>query len=103
MKQIDYLAAFRELAAEKIELTERKNSDYAGPTDAFANFRLIESLTQGKITVEQGILVRMSDKLQRITNLLSQEAQVKDESINDTLQDLSIYADILNIYIRHKR
>lgn len=87
---------------KKLSLTQRKNSDYADKDDAFLNFRLIETLTAGRITVEQGLLVRLSDKLQRAANLIDREAQVKDEKIQDTLEDLSVYADILNIYINQK-
>lgn len=102
MRQNDYLSAFKQLAADKFLLTNRKNKDYADNQDAFANFRLIEVLTHGRISTEEGILVRMTDKLQRIANLLYKRAAVSDEAITDTLKDLSIYADILNIYLQHQ-
>lgn len=77
-----------------------KNADYADVTDPFRNFRAAESFG---ITIEQGILVRMSDKMSRIGNLLSKETHaVKDESIEDTLQDLANYAAILATYIKNK-
>jgi hypothetical protein len=37
------------------------------------------------------IRVRMSDKIQRLTQLLQREAEVKEESIHDTLRDLGAY------------
>lgn len=102
MKQTEYLEEFRRLAEEKIGLTNRKNMDYANADDAFANFKLIEVLTNGKITTEEGILVRMTDKIQRVANLLYKKEAVNDEKINDTLQDLAIYSDILNICLKNK-
>jgi hypothetical protein len=44
----------------------------------------------------------MTDKMQRIANLLDKEAMVKDESILDTLQDLSNYSLILRVYLEQK-
>ena len=102
MKQKDYINEFKKITQAQVELTERKNSDYADTNDAFANFRMIELLTRGRITTEIGIITRMTDKLQRVANLLSREAQVKDEKIEDTLMDLSIYSKILLIYLKNK-
>ena len=91
--------------AANVEISKRKNTDYAGANtnDAFANFRVIETLSQGRISVEQGIVTRMTDKLQRVVNLLTQDAAVKDESIADTLSDLANYAMILRIYMQANR
>lgn len=102
MNQVSYLRAFSEIQKQKLKITKAKNADYASPEDAFQNLGLIEKLTDGKTSTEQGLIVRMTDKLQRITNLLSREAEVEDETIADTLLDLSNYADILNIYLKHK-
>lgn len=98
MTQEKYLAALSELFDGALVLTKAKSTDYSGTTDAFANFQLVETLTQGKITAEMGIVVRMSDKLQRISNLLlAGKAEVKDEKVADTCRDLMIYAGILHI------
>lgn len=55
------------------------------------------------IPAAQGLIVRMSDKMTRISNLLKREAQVKDESIQDTLADLCNYAAILSAYIEDQK
>lgn len=99
MKQIDFLQKLAEEYAKNVAISVAKNSDYAGADDAFKNFRLIETLTNGKVSAEMGILVRMTDKLQRIANLLYSDAKVKDEKITDTLADISNYAMILKILI----
>lgn len=102
MTQEKYLAALSELFDGALVLTKAKSTDYSGTTDAFANFQLVETLTQGKITAEMGIVVRMSDKLQRISNLLlAGKAEVKDERVADTCRDLMIYAGILYIMTQH--
>ncbi len=82
---------------DMLETTKAKNADYAVTEDPFRNFKMVEKL--GITDVPRGILVRMSDKVSRIINLLDKEASVKDESINDTLIDLANYTIILKCYL----
>jgi hypothetical protein len=86
----DMIITFKSCA----ELARQKNNDYAGENtpDPYRNFR--NSSIVG-IPPQHGVLVRMTDKLVRIGNLMKQDAQVKDESIDDTLDDLINYAAIL--------
>ena len=69
---------------------ERKNKDYTGGSDdPFANFKSVEVLG---ISTEVGFLTRMMDKMKRIASFVHKgELAVKDESVTDTLQDLSNY------------
>ena len=46
--------------------------------------------------------VRLDDKLHRFKQLIKQEAEVKDESITDTLMDLANYAIMAIIEIENK-
>ena len=90
----------QELYAQNLEISRAKNSDYCGANnDPFKNFRACELLG---ISAEQAILVRMSDKLQRIGTLLGAEARVSDESVLDSLSDLSNYSVILRMLIESK-
>lgn len=98
MTQIEYIKKFEELATEEIELTKLKNGDYAQPLDAFANFRRIEDITAGRISVEDGILCRITDKISRVASLLANTANVKEESLIDNLKDISVYCRIWRIY-----
>lgn len=98
----EYMTAFEKLSKQMVETTRRKNHDYAGSSDALFNFKLIEILTQGKISVEQGIITRITDKLSRIISLLDSEAQVKGESKQDTAIDAAVYFMILAIYMKWK-
>jgi len=86
---------------EDIEIVKSKNQDYAEGGDPFQNFRMVEDA--GLVSLEKGIAVRMSDKMQRIFNLLDREASVDDETIADTLSDLRNYANILQVYLEQEK
>lgn len=104
MTKKEYLKFHKDFAAEMIEITGRKNADYAGHSDddPFANFRIVEKL--GIATVEQGFLTRMTDKLSRIITFSQKgELLVKDESVTDTLIDLANYSALLAGYLEDKR
>jgi hypothetical protein len=77
-----------------------KNNDYGGSNnDPFANFR---NSTIAGVSVEKGILVRLMDKMSRISTLLDKEAMVKDEKITDTIEDAINYLAIMKAYINLK-
>ena len=97
-----YLKEFEHTINEMLEITTRKNHDYSTTEsnwDAYKNFKMVEEL--GITSVEKWILVRMTDKLTRISNLLDKEWLVSDEKIEDTLLDLANYAIILKIYLTY--
>lgn len=75
-----------EQGLQVIDLLLRKNADYgcsAWETPVLTPW----------LDVDDAILVRMSDKLQRLRTLMSADEQhVKDESIRDTMRDLAGYA-----------
>jgi hypothetical protein len=80
---------FYELLLEIAELHARKNHDYAKDGDPMSNLRMCEAVG---VPAYKGVLVRLSDKWSRITELSKKEAQVADESIKDTLRDMAVYA-----------
>ena len=93
--------SFRELMEENIATVAKKNADYSGAdSDGFKNFELVEQL--GICSTEVGFLVRMCDKLARLSTLVGSETgpQVADESIEDTLGDLANYASLMQLYRR---
>lgn len=55
-------------------------------------------------SVEQGFLVRMSDKYARICNLIGNQKEnaVLDEKVEDTLIDLANYSMLLAVYLKSK-
>lgn len=103
--QEKYLNMFKSITDEMYETTKRKNSDYTGDaSDAFKNFTMVEDLTEGVITTEQGFYTRMSDKWMRFTGFMKNGVlKVKDEKIEDTLLDLAVYCILLVCYRRAKK
>jgi len=83
-----------------LDITRRKNHDYSGTELAFRNFEFVEALWI--CWTEEWIMVRITDKLTRLSNLLHTEAMVKDESILDTILDCANYLLILRIYLETK-
>jgi hypothetical protein len=77
-----------------LETMARKNHDYAKDTvDALRNFKAVEYF---KLTdTATGVAVRLCDKWMRICNLLHTDAKVKDEKIEDTINDMINYLVIL--------
>jgi hypothetical protein len=74
---------------------QAKNDDYG------SSYSLAPALLG--IPVHVGLLVRMSDKLARACKLAQgQEAQVKDETLADTLLDLSIYSILAILSLEHQ-
>lgn len=70
----------------------KKNADYGNSFEkSIEKFGLVASA------------VRLSDKLERFSNLISNDAQVKDESIEDTLLDMANYAAMTILYLRKTR
>lgn len=91
------------IIARAKELHIAKNAGYAGASnpDPWANFRL--SLAFG-VTPLDGVLVRMSDKYIRITNLRKDPSNERvGESILDTLADLGAYALIAACLIEEEQ
>jgi len=97
------IKGFKETTEQMYKLHKLKNSDYAGSVDPFKNFKMCEQL--GICPVEEGMLVRMSDKMSRISTLIGEnkEAVVTDEKLEDTLIDLANYAVILKCYLESKK
>ena len=73
-------ARFRNITIEMEKLYSRKNADYG---DAFT-----ESLDEDGLLVSK---IRIKDKLNRFSQLISNDALVNDESMRDTLIDLANY------------
>ena len=98
----EYIAEFEKVTSQMLAITKAKNKDYSWDALRFKNFETIAFLTDWDTTVEQWFLVRITDKVTRIANLIKTENAVKTERIEDTLLDLSIYAILFKIYIETK-
>ncbi len=51
---------------------------------------------------EIGVLVRLSDKLERLKNLLLSGKEPNNESVEDTYDDISIYGQIAKLCRKNK-
>lgn len=106
MTKAEYLKFHKEFCDKMIDVTAKKNADYAGAgDDPFNNFRQIGSLihTEDLDIVAVGFLTRMSDKFSRIGSFIAKgELMVKDESVEDTLHDLANYSALFAGYLREK-
>jgi len=77
------------------ELHQAKDSDYAGQQAPLSNFRQCERFG---VPAWRGALVRMSDKWSRLVSVLEKGGpDVMGETINDTLDDLAVYAVIVRV------
>ena len=102
MTKEDYMKFHEECCQKMIAITKAKNADYCGVgDDPFKNFRMTETL--GNSSVEQGFITRMLDKISRIISFSQQgNLQVKDESVLDSLLDLSNYCLLMAGYLKSK-
>ena len=83
-------AEFRRLQREQYELFLHKQHDY-GPGNISVGTQL---QTPDEVHLSlTGLWFRMNDKIQRLKNMLmnSRESAVKDEPIEDSFMDVSIY------------
>ena len=81
----------------------KKNADYAGNEgrEPFANFTRVESM--GICSTEQGFLVRMTDKMSRLSSFVeSGKLAVENESFEDTIIDIVNYAVLMYSYLHDK-
>jgi len=91
--EIDYpemTSEFRRIQSEQYNLFCRKQHDY-GPGNIAVGTQLA---TKEEIKLSlTGLWFRMNDKIQRLKNMLmnSRESAVKDEPIEDSFMDVSIY------------
>jgi hypothetical protein len=103
MNKEEYLQFHKECCNKMYMITTKKNADYTGINpNAFANFS--DTIIYAGVSPEQGFLVRMGDKMQRIKSFVDKGIlEVKDESVEDTLIDLANYCILMAGYIKSKK
>ena len=83
----DEVIQFANEAKQCVELYSNKNHDYGNSFDKGMD----------NIGIAYGI-GRIYDKMNRLITLTKKEAQIKDESIDDTLRDLACYSMMMLAY-----
>ena len=100
--QEDLMKHHKDMTARGLDILEKKNTDYkAGSGDAFANFRSAVFLN---LRPEKGILLRIQDKMARLTSFLDRdELSVNDESAQDSCLDAMNYLIILSGMLEERK
>ena len=99
---VEELLALHDVTSQRCKsIMAVKNADYTGGSgDPFANFRMTESLG---IPAELGILIRIMDKIQRVRSFVEKgKLQVKNESVEDALEDIINYAILIKGMVKEK-
>lgn len=92
MNKQEYIKFAEETFTSIHQLIQKKNADYTGNSDdPFANFRMVEHLSHGKVSTEQGVFTRLSDKFSRLGSLMG-GGVAQNESIDDSLRDIIGYS-----------
>jgi hypothetical protein len=89
LKKLGGHPRFYELLLTIAKLHADKNHDYSADKDPLSNLRECEGFG---VDAFKGTMVRLSDKWSRLKQLSQKEARVKNESIMDTLMDMSVYS-----------
>ena len=90
----EFIKSIEKTYRDGVALIRIKNHDYAGMTDPWKNFRSAEIVG---LSPDRAILVRVLDKIARVSNLLNSKAKV-DEKVEDTILDCINYLAILKAY-----
>lgn len=98
MTRDDFVKSIEETYAKGVEIVRIKNQDYAGDNNPFKNF---ESAAVAGVGISRAIIVRILDKLSRISNIIDKDRAVKDETIEDTILDAINYLAILKAYLEN--
>jgi hypothetical protein len=104
MDNLELFDLHKKICGDALELMRKKNHDYSGKSgkEPFANFTRSEAM--GITTTEKGILVRLLDKISRLSSFCdSGEFKVDDEKLEDTIIDAINYNILLYAYIMSKK
>ncbi len=91
------------ICKEALEIMEKKNHDYAGESGdtPFANFSRTEAM--GVCSTEQGFLVRVVDKVSRLSTFCQTgNLKVDNESYEDAILDIVNYMVLFSGYLKEK-
>ena len=100
MTHDEYVKYIAQVFADAVEIVKVKNKDYALENDPFRNFR---NSTVAGVPIDKGILVRIMDKVTRMSHLLDKAPDVVDEKIDDTIKDCCNYLAILHTYLKYEK
>ncbi len=82
--------SFKKILDELWELHQKKNQDYGTNEDPYSNIR---GSTDWGIDAWRGAMLRANDKIKRLQKY-AKTGQLKNESVEDSFLDLSVYTVI---------
>ena len=98
MNREDFVLRLDDSCISKIALSEKKSNDYA-TSDILSNFKRVSELARLlnlNVQTKAGYcLLLCVMKIDRISNLLSKNTEPSNESLQDSIMDLSLYVDLL--------
>ena len=97
MNRDQFVQEIKDTYKRCLGILEKKNADYANQDNPWHNFEFSQLVG---VDVPHAIMVRILDKMARIGNLLKRGGQVKDEKIEDTIEDAINYLAILLAYLK---
>ena len=103
MNREELLKHHDSICSEAKELMKKKNHDYAGSggDSPFANFERTEAM--GICSTEAGVLVRMVDKISRLSTFVEAgELKVDNETSHDAIVDIVNYCILLSGIVEEK-
>jgi len=103
MKREDLFKHHGDLCDKALDIMVKKNHDYAGNsgTKPFANFERCEAM--GICSTEQGFLVRIIDKVSRLSTFATDGKLIVDnEGYNDAILDIINYCVLFSAYVKSK-
>lgn len=98
MENAKFIKQIEDTFKDAVKLVRVKNQDYANSVDPYKNFRASVIVN---VDPRRAILVRVADKLSRISNLLDKKSAVKDEPIFNDLVDSINYLCILKVWLEN--
>ena len=95
---------FYEALVNAGELHNVKNYDYAGDGDPMGNFKRVAKMVESIIGPDNGpakvAMIYAAKQFDAVIDMLAHGRVGKSESLDDKLQDLSIYAQLARILLR---
>lgn len=92
INQEEDIKTYDKIAESMRDIYVRKNSDYGSSiTDTYNKYGLVS------------FLVKMQDKINRVSTLIKKDSMVKDEKIEDSLMDLANYSMLAIIELRRDK
>jgi hypothetical protein len=103
MKREELFQHHNDLCQTALHIMKKKNHDYAGAGNGtpFANFERCEAM--GVCSTEQGFLVRIIDKVSRLSTFAKDgKLVVENEGYNDAVLDIINYCILFSAYVKSK-